>query len=296
MKTRDLAGLRAAFYLCLARAFMTPQSPCAFAAVKQYLVEDLAELNDTLDYPIVENLACLQHALSNVADHDALLTLYSTLFLNPASRIPINTGVYIDGAMMGNTVAQLEECYRNGGVEKSDGFFDLADHVAVQLEFVAHLFARTAEAPDEPDEPKALKALKISKTGASQETMPMQAVDFLHVFVAAWAPRLVEEIEQAGQRMALTANPYLALARILETVAEVDAADVCPAYARGRQSTAIEKARAKRATVGVTEEDMEFIELKLKERGLATEHLRVPLAGRDEARGWTNAAPPEVQG
>lgn len=275
MKTNDHAELQSVFYLTLARAFLAPQEVATFAAFKQFLVEDLAELNDVLDYPIIEELASLQHELAGIPDHGALLGAYSALFLDPGSRIPINAGVYIDGAMMGDTVARIEVCFRARGLEKVDGFPDLADHVAVQLEFVAHLFELAAEAPE------------------MQAAADMQASDFLHIFVAAWAPRLVAEIAEAGQRLGLAANPYLPLARIVEAVAEIDAAGVSPQYAMRRQQTAIEKARIRRASAGISDEDMAIIELKLREQGLSTDHLRIPLEGRDSAMGMTRAVPPE---
>lgn len=277
MKNENKAGFQSVFYLCLARAFLAPTKPAMFTALTHFLVEDLAELSDALDYPIAEELACLQHELSGITDHGALLGAYSALFLNPGSRVPINTGIYIDGAMMGNTVTRLEACYRAGGLEKTDGFFDLSDHIAVQLEFVSHLFGRDAEPP------------------ATQQAAPMRASDFLHVFVAAWAPRFAAEIEEATQRLALSAHPYLALARIVETVAEIDAMGVSPAYATGRQQTAIEKARRRRAAAGIGEEDMAIIEMKLRENGLATEHLRIPVEGRDSALGMTRATLPEAR-
>jgi putative dimethyl sulfoxide reductase chaperone len=269
MNIKLKAGLQSEFYLCLARAFLAPQHPASFDAMTRFLAEDLAELNESLDYPIVEELAILQHELARVSSSDMLLGIYSQLFLNPASRIPINTGIYIDGAMMGGTVARMEECYSKSGLEKSDGFRDLADHVAVQLEFVSHLFAHATDAS------------------------AMQGSDFLHVFVAAWAPRLSEEIEDATRRLALPTNPYLPLARIVEIAAESDAAAVSAAHAEGRKQTAIEKARAKRAESGIADEDMQAIEQKLRERGLATSHLRIPVDGRDAAMGMTRGTLPE---
>lgn len=273
MNSQLRAGLQAEFYLCLARAFLTPREQAAFDAMKKFLAEDLADLNDALDYPIVEQLAHLQHELAAIPDRDALLGVYSQLFLDPGSRIPINTGIYLDGTMMGSTVVRMEQCYNSSGLRKSDSFRDLADHVAVQLEFVSYLHAR---------------AIGITET---QDGAAMRGGDFLHVFVAAWTPRFAAEIEEAGRRLLLATNPYLPLARIIESAAEADAA--LPEYAGGRQLTAIEKARMKRAANGITEEDMNFIEAKLRERGLATAHLRIPVERRDETMGMTRATPPE---
>lgn len=277
MNIKLKAGLQSEFYLCLARAFLVPQKFSSFDAMKRFLAEDLADLNDSLDYPIAEQLACLEQEFAAVPDHDTLLGIYSQLFLDPGSRIPINTGIYFDGAMMGGTVARMEECYRSNGLEKSDGFRDLADHVAVQLEFVSHLYEHAIEAPE--------------KQGGTA----MQGGDFLHVFVAAWSPRLREEIEEATRKLPLPANPWLPLARIVEISAEMDAAVASPAFAAARRQTNIEKARAKRAASGVTDDEMKSIELKLRERGLATEHLRIPVEGRDASMGLTRATPLEAR-
>lgn len=277
MNIKLKAGLQSEFYLCLARAFMAPREQSTFDAVKRFLADDLAELNASLDYPIAEDLVGLQRELAGIPDHQTLLTVYSQLFLDPGSRVPINTGIYFDGAMMGGTVARMEECYRNSGLEKSDGFRDLADHVAVQLEFVSYLYAHTADLVGAPGAPA------------------LQGADFIQMFVAAWAPQLRQEIESAGSRLSLAANPYLPLARIIETVAEIDAVAASPAFAGARAPTNIEKARTKRAAIGVTEEDMIEIEMKLRERGLTTDHLRIPVEGRDAAMGMTRATPPEAR-
>ncbi|HEY0847810.1 MAG TPA: molecular chaperone TorD family protein [Noviherbaspirillum sp.] len=268
-------GVQSEFYLCLARAFLPPLQPAAFDAITRFLAEDLSELNDALNYPISDQLAELQCELARVPDQSTLLRIYSSLFLDPGSRIPINAGMYLDGAMMGGAVARMEECYRNSGLEKSEGFHDLSDHVAVQLEFVSHLYARAGQ------------------SSAQQGAAALQGSDFLHLFVAAWAPCLRSEIDAAARRLSLPANPYHALARIVEIAALIDAEAANPVLASARQQTNIEKARAKRSARGVTGDDMIAIEARLREHGLATDHLHIPLDDRDSEMGFSRAIPPE---
>ncbi|OGA50753.1 MAG: hypothetical protein A3G24_24650 [Betaproteobacteria bacterium RIFCSPLOWO2_12_FULL_62_13] len=74
---------RAAFYLCLARAFLPPQDELACDAIKSHLADDLAELAAALSYPAAPVLHELREAIAAVPDRLTLLQAYSRLFLAP---------------------------------------------------------------------------------------------------------------------------------------------------------------------------------------------------------------------
>lgn len=276
MDARNIESLtaRGEFYLCVARAFLTPREPIAFRGLRDALADDLAELAGSLGYACADAVAGYRAAIAAIPDHLALLQLYSALFLAPPRSVALNTASYLDGAINGGSVQAMEAIYRRCGVERDDDFHDLSDHVSVQLEFVALLYFRSAEA--------------IGAGTALPETRPEH---FLHAFVARGLPRFVHDLEQQDL-LEPRANPYLHLARILAVAVEHDAvAEALPASAQ-RAHRAICKARHERAERGITAEDMEFIARKLAEKGLSTDHLAIPPELRDEARGYSRGQPP----
>ncbi|HEX9179478.1 MAG TPA: molecular chaperone TorD family protein, partial [Burkholderiales bacterium] len=140
------AGERADFYLCLARAFLTPREGAAFEAMRDALPADLDELDGLLGYGIAGPLAAYRAEMSRLETPEAMLATYSGLFLAPPVLVRINAAMYLDGAVAGGNVREMEQAYRACGVERSEDFRDLSDHLSVQLEFVAYLYAREAAA------------------------------------------------------------------------------------------------------------------------------------------------------
>lgn len=277
MDARNIESLteRGEFYLCLARAFLTPLQPESFIAMRDALADDLVELGESLGYDCAAHIAAYHAAIDATPQHLALLQCYSALFLNPPRPVAINAASYLDGAHGGGTVTALEQTYLRCGLQRGTDFHDLADHVAVQLEFVAWLYFAGAEA--------------MSAGSASPAVRPEH---FLHAFVARWLPRFIQDLEQEAAHPEASANPYLALARILAAAVSADAMaeEIAPAERRARM--AIGKARHERAERGVTEEDMAFIARKLREKGLSTDHLAIPPELRDEAQGYSRGTPP----
>lgn len=200
---------RAAFYLCLARAFLPPQDPGAYDAIKLHLADDLGELAGSLGYPARDALGELRNAVAAIPGHLALLQGYSTLFLAPPAPVTLNAGRYLDGAIMGRATVAIEKCYRDAGLDRAGSFHDLPDHVSLQLEFVAHLCASEA-------------------TGS---TLAVNADDFLASFVRYWLPPFVAALERAGAQKA-PAGIYLCLARLLQFAVDHDLRDYRPAHGK----------------------------------------------------------------
>ena len=271
---------RGEFYLCLARAFLTPLQPEAFAGLREALADDLAELGESLGYTFADDLADYRRAIGAIADHAALLRRYSGLFIAPPRSIRINTGSYLDGAVNGGSVAAMEAAYRACGVERDPDFHDLSDHLSVQLEFVALLYFKCAEAIEGERAPPA-----------------MRAGHFLHDYVARWLPPFIRDLEKEARdggtlTHASAPNPYLPLARILAAAVAHDAIAAPVSAAEQRAHNAISKARHDRAVRGVTGEDMALIARKLREKGLSIDHLAIAPELRDEAQGLTRKQPP----
>lgn len=248
----------------------------ARSALRECLADDLQELAQQLGYPVAEPIAAYRRAIDALPHGEAALVRYSRLFLTPGTAHPhINTGVYFDGAVNGDTVRKLAECYRACGLQKDASLADLPDHATVQLEFAAWLFAVAAGRAQ----------------GESIQETPISAATFIAAFVARWAPLLRQDLEQAGERFGLTDNPWLHLARILETVAAIEAA---PACVSAPQPEASEIERLRRHHAGRMPDAAELARLRvtLEEQGLSGAHLTVPLETRDAADGLTPMAPP----
>ena len=271
--TPSLMQERSEFYLTLAQAFLTPQTQERYLAMVNYLADDLADLDRSLTYGLETQLDALRAALSKLSSHEELLVEYSRMFLQPPQEATLNVCHPLDGAMMGGTVTEIELFYRHYGVERGDHFKDFPDHVSVQLEFVSYLYGRAAQGLERsnPD----LEAEKAAN-------------HFLHTFFRRWVPLFESAIEKAGRNLELKANPYLPLARILSTAMDRDAA-VNPDWVlpKKRVDLAMDKARHKYASKGITPEDMADIERKLRAQGLSTDHLAVALDQRNEAMGLT---------
>ncbi|HEX5802923.1 MAG TPA: molecular chaperone TorD family protein [Azospira sp.] len=260
---------RGEFYLCLARAFLTPGDDESWRGLRDALADDLDELGEELDLAIGPLLADYRAAIAAVPDRAGLLQIYSSLFLAPPRAVGLNTGSYLDGAMNGGSVLAMEAAYRSGGLERSGDFRDLADHLSLQLEFVASRYLARLGWID-----------AIAADG--------DAECFLGRFVAPALPAFVADLERAG----VQPNPWLPLARVLQAAVVRDARAPQQEVAVARQQAAIDKARHARALHGIDAEDLAFISRRLSEKGLATDHLSVAPELRDEAHGWSRRVPP----
>lgn len=261
---------RAEFYLCLAHAFLTPDSETAWRALRDALADDLDELDDELDLEAAAHIDDYRRAIAAFPDHAALLQRYSALFVAPPRTVSLNTGSYLDGALNGGSVLAMELAYRNAGLERKGAFRDLSDHLSVQLEFVASRYLAQASGHIATDEAS------------------VAAASFLARFVAPALPALIADLDRAGA----AANPWLALAHMLRLAVKRDAHPAGAVAGPSRRQTALDKARHDRAASSIGADELAFIAQRLSERGLATGHLIVAPEQRDEARGWTRRVPP----
>lgn len=266
---------QAEFYLCLSRAFLTPQ-PESYIGLRDALPDDLQELGAALGLDYKSELDAFRESMAMIPDAATLLQIYSRVFLAPPRHTQINAGSYLDGSVNGGTVLAMEQEYRRHGVARGDDFHDLADHVAIQLEFVAYLLMRAIADTAEGEEAEAEN----------------DARHFLHHYPLRWLPQFTRDLAEDIVRYELPANPWLHLAGILAVAVAADAlAPEIPA-AELRKARAIDKARHDRAARGVTAEDMEIIARKLREKGLSTEHLAIAPEERDAAMGLEKKTPP----
>lgn len=279
-RNHEQLSARAEFYLCLARAFLSPQSETMFEAMNEVLADELEDLAGQVGYEIAPPLADYRSQMQAVSDPVMLLQIYSTIFLASPTAAHINAGQYLDGAINGGSVKAMEEAYQLCGVQRDEGFRDLSDHVSVQLEFVALLYAQQAG------------RFRGETVG---DALPVDPGQFLQVFVTGWLGRFCADLSRATADLDLPANPYLPLAQVLAGAVQCDAAipEVDAKAAQKRQ--AIESARAKYAGRAITAEDIAEIRRKLEERGLSTDHLAVPVDDRDGFMGLGKKSTPGLR-
>lgn len=195
MDTRNgfVSMAKADFYHTLARSFLAPVARNAAAAMLcGELAGKLADLDRQIGYGIGPELDACQRALDAVGYPEDLQLLYAQLFLVPPRRQGIDLAPLFDGDRM----RELEACHAGAGVTMPEKRPVLADHLAGQLAFLSRLYAENARAPT---------------PGRFIERYPARLV-----------PALVADIDTAGVRFALDANPYLHLARILQAAFEFD--------------------------------------------------------------------------
>lgn len=212
MPTDETLLHRAEFYLCLSRTFLAPRDEAWLRSFRDDLPDDLAELSAALGEPPQQALDALRRETRALPDAAALLQLYSALFLAPPRRAELNAGLYLDGAVMGQSVLEMQRRYARLGVQRAEDFRDLPDHVATQLEFLGLAFSRAAQ---------------------GDEAAAREGFAFAADFVRHWAPALRAALEGAHAE-GIDPGPYLPLARILEQAAARDAGAAQAAESAGR--------------------------------------------------------------
>lgn len=88
------------------------------------------------------------------SEHEALLLDYTRLFLGPNGALaqPYESAWSKDPAvLMGQSTLSVVQLYRDGGFETDEGFHDLPDHVACELEFLYLLLFREHQAREQGD-------------------------------------------------------------------------------------------------------------------------------------------------
>lgn len=278
-------ALRAERYLCLAQAFLPSDSEQRFCAMRDFLVEDLGALFQELG----DNPRPLLHALKQdlavtFVDHTLALRTYAGLFLSPPAPAHINTAWYLDGSLMGQHVDDLQALYQRHGLGRREGFRDLPDHVAMQLEFASVLLANAADALQDGDT-------------ARHEALLAETRDFLEDFPLAWLPGLRSDIARCTASPQDPQQLYLTLTDLLARCVRDDV--------RWLSARLPERAMAHRETDTISSpettamkvpesgsiEAQTFIAARLAEAGLDTSHLAIPEGQRDAALGLHTIKP-----
>ncbi len=200
MDTRNgfVSAAKADFYRTLARSFLAPVARDAAAVTLcGELAVTLADLDQQIGYGIGAELDACQRALDAVGYPEDLQLLYAQTFLGPPRWQGIGMPV-----LDGERTRELEACYASAGITMPEKLSVLADHLAVQLAFLSRLYAENARTPT-----------------------PGR---FIGRYPGRVVPALLADIDAAGARYVLGANPYLHLARILQIAFEFDGEGLGP--------------------------------------------------------------------
>lgn len=287
--------------LCLGQAFLTPKETERATALRDDLVPDLAALREETRVPDSRELEALGSALRDTADAEGgLLRVYSRLFLAPPFPAPLNAGIQLDGALMGQSTVEMERFYQRHGLTRDREFRDLPDHLALQLQFVAFLHAKAAEA-DDAEERAAIAG---------------DARYFVRKLILAWFPKWLEQLDEAVTHLP-TAQAWRQLARVTRDVLEADVAHLEALAPEVQHAEAVAKPSLEEALGARMDpersleapascrvcgqefamgRDMVFMLQQLQARGLETEHLeacpdcRAGEMGLSETKGELPAA------
>jgi TorA maturation chaperone TorD len=250
---------RAAFFLTLARAFQAPTEPAMARVFLAELPLDLDEMAAELGYDLAEATAAFRRSAAAVEGPENLLCLYSALFLAPPVPVHLNAAVYLDGAVFGGSEFEMGQWYARHGIVRSAGFRDLADHVAVQMEFVSVLFDRAAERMVEGDSMEAL-------------ALAAEARRFLAAFPHRWLPPLRGALERACAEHGL-ADPYAWLMAILNEAVDTEISR--DASRSPEVAISALPAGSARGFGEPTAEDLAEIAIRLEQNGVRFDHIRI---------------------
>lgn len=137
----------AEFFALMGAAFAPPPEALPSHEWCELLAVELAASGAALGLDTED--ACRALGEAGAVNDDDWLVHYSRLFLVPPVRVTLNTGLYLEGALGGESARMILQCYSTAGLAPSERFRDLPDHVAMQLEFLATLLQRGADGNDD---------------------------------------------------------------------------------------------------------------------------------------------------
>jgi TorA maturation chaperone TorD len=132
---------------------------------------------------------------------------YAKLFVGPFElKAPPYGSVYLDGErrLMGDSTLRVISMYREAGISMDEGFKEMPDHIAVELEFMHYLASKAAEGFEGSAQGGALTFVAAQKK-------------FMDELLAPWVPAFCKQI-----RTEASSEFYKALAGCLEAFVYCD--------------------------------------------------------------------------
>lgn len=193
---------RSQIYKFLAQAYRSPDAGLLdedmFTSVKlsiENLGGSTCELERMVSY------------LTSQTDMVGLSIEFTRLFRGPVrAEVYPYESMYIDGEIMGKSALDVLKRYQEAGVEVSDDFKDLPDHICAEAEFMHYLFIRSLHALLEGEESEATRFYSMQQS-------------FFGDHLVRWAPQFSDRI------LATSASPfYTGLARLMREFVQREAA------------------------------------------------------------------------
>ncbi len=264
----DAAGLslRGELLACLGQAMQAPRSDAFFNALRDWLVDDIADLCRVLGVEsVAADLPPLRAALGEVADRESLLLAYSVLFLAPPPKVRLNLVRLMEGTPCGTGLGYLDGMLARHRLNLRSEHRELPDHLTVVLELAACLISRGEQ----------------GDVRAEQD-----ARDLVQQMVAPAARHLAAIATEVEREHALP-KVYSRLLALIGAICQdpdgclIAGTEAVDGAATTRASTAVAEADAAMAacarcgTPFVSLRDQAVLIARLQEAGAPTDHLQV---------------------
>lgn len=170
-------------YAAFALVFQGPPDPENRRGVREVLQESLGRLEGFDGW---DDLASRFEWNPGAGSDAAVEQDYMTLFYGPQKlAAPPYESVYVSGVrqLMGRAAAEVLSAYEKAGFRVKESYRNCPDHVAVELEFMAHLCAR-----EQRQEPGV--SLREAETAAVLQR------EFLGSHLSRWSPAFCADIRR----------------------------------------------------------------------------------------------------
>lgn len=273
--TAHLAFSKRDFWLCLARAFAPPAAGQNYLdTFRTDLPADLVAIADEMGLQFGAEVEDFRAAAARIADSLELQKLYAALFLTPPAPVMLNTGIYLDGTLLGDSEQELNAFYARHGFERHPEFRDLNDTPGVQCEFLGLLYDKVGRHALANEDMDAMACIA-------------EAERFIARYPRRWITPCLRDLERACETAGLN-GVYVHLARILWLTVEETVS-----VAAGRLDAVPEVVLPEGSSLGVgaiTAEDLAEIACRLEEAGLGYDHVAQHEGWSDEAFAARRAA------
>jgi len=148
----------------------------------------------------------MEESLASYTDEE-LAVEYARLFVGPFGlKAPPYGSVYLDGerTVMGPSTMETIRIYEEEGLARDEGFSELPDHIAVELEFMYFLIYREVEALQNGDPERA-------------EEYRRKQQEFLNRFLVKWVPQFCRNIKEGTDNRFYSALADCLTALIMES-------------------------------------------------------------------------------
>lgn len=186
-ETKQINQVRGSIYTLLSQCFMQPSRELLNSILDGSLNEAFqGTLGLTEDKKVIQKLTefkDLSIQSQKLPYEEVLLDMkaeYSRLFVGPGHvLVPPYESVYKTkdddnkiGVVMGDSAVAAKRFYRRAGLELSDDFKDLPDHITLELHFMGHLCTMQIE--------------RAEGSEKEQESVQRMQVDFLKTHLGSW--------------------------------------------------------------------------------------------------------------